>query len=382
MGTREGSEPLRVLIVNATETGFNGQTMFILKYLKNMDLTGMQVGYTAVNPPPAEIRATLEGLGAKLYIFDQRNRRPLSYVLGLARLIRRERYSVVHVHGNSATLAVEMTAAWLGGAKARIAHSHNTYCMHPNFDRLLRPLFQWMTNGRMACGAEAGRWMFGNRPFEIIPIASDPVEYRFDADHRRAARAAMGIREDELLIGMVALLSPFKNHAFLLKAFALAHRRNPRLRLAIIGEGPLRPELEASLQKLGIADAAFLTGNVTDVPDRLQAMDLMVLPSLYEGFPNVLIEAQIAGLPVLVSDRVTRDCDITGLLAYLPLEVSPWAKAMAEAGFTDRAAQSALGCERLAARGYDVRVEAARLRARYEALARGGSQPGETEGNA
>lgn len=368
MGANEGGRPLRLLIVNATETGYNGQTMFILKYLRNMDLTGMAVGYTAVNDPPEEIRGTLEALGIKVYVFPQRNRRPVSYALGLARLIRREKYAVAHIHGNSATLAVETTAAWLGGAKARIAHSHNTYCMHPRFNRLLNPLFQLTITDRMACGIEAGRWMFGKRPFEVIPIAADPVRYRFDAERREAARASMGIGDDELLIGVVALLSPFKNHAFLLKAFALARRRNPKVKLAIIGEGPLRGELEQSILRMDLADAAFLTGNVDDVPDRLQAMDLMALPSLYEGFPNVLIEAQIAGLPVLVSDRVTRDCDITGLLTYLPLEPKPWADAMAGAAFTDRPAQSALGCRQLAERGYDVRVEAAKLRARYEAL--------------
>ncbi len=366
--------PLRLLIVNATETGFNGQTMFILKYLQNMDLTGMRIGYAAVNEPPEGVRARLEGLGVRVYVFDRRNRRPISYLLGLARLIRREAYRVVHIHGNSATLAVETTAAWLGGAKARIAHSHNTYCMHPRLNRLLGPLFQLTANARMACGVEAGKWMFGKRPFEVIPIAADPVQYRFDAQRREAARQAMGIAEDEILLGVVALLSPFKNHGFLLKAFALARMRNPKLRLAIIGEGPLRRELETSIQRMRLADSVFLTGSVTDVPDRLQAMDMMVLPSLYEGFPNVLIEAQIAGLPVLVSDRVTRDCDITGLLTYLPLEPRPWADAMARAAFTDRAAQSAHGCERLAACGYDVRIEAAKLRARYEALAASGGK--------
>lgn len=369
MDANTGTKPLRVLIVNATETGFNGQTMFIVKYLQNMPLDGMAVGYTAVNEPPAEIRAALEASGVRLYVFAQRNRRPLSYVLALAKLIRHERYAVVHVHGNSATLAVEMTAAWLGGAKARIAHSHNTYCTHTKLNRLLNPLFQALTNARMACGAEAGRWMFGRRPFEIIPIASDPALYRFDAAKREAARRAMGIGEGDVLVGIVALLSPFKNHAFLLKAFAVARRRSPRLKLAIIGEGPLRAELEEAVARMQLSDAVFLTGNVTDVPDRLQALDVMALPSLYEGFPNVLIEAQIAGLPVLVSDRVTRDCDITGLLTYLPLEVAPWAAALAGAGYTDREAASALGCARLAERGYDVRVEAAKLRARYEALA-------------
>lgn len=374
MRTHEGPEPLRLLIVNATETGFNGQTMFILKYLQHMDLSGMAVGYAAVNEPPAELRAALEALGVRVYVFARRNRRPLSYALGLARLIRREGYSIVHAHGNSATLAVEMAAARLGGAKARVAHSHNTYCTHPKLNRLLNPLFQRMTNARMACGEEAGRWMFGDRPFEIIPIASDPALYRFDATKRETARQAMDIKEDEVLLGIVALLSPFKNHGFLLKAFAAARRRNPRLKLAIIGEGPLRGELEESISKMRLGGSVFLTGNVSDVPDRLQALDMMVLPSLYEGFPNVLIEAQIAGLPVLVSDRVTRDCDITGLLTYLPLEVAPWAAAMAGAGFTDRAAASALGCARLAERGYDVRVEAAKLRARYEALAASGGR--------
>ena len=286
-----GAAPLRLLIVNATETGFNGQTMFILKYLRNMDLKGMDVGYTAVNEPPESIRAELEALGVRVYAFPRRNRRPLGYMLGLIKLIRREKYRVVHVHGNSATLAVETASAWLGGAKARIAHSHNTYCMHPHFDKLLRPLFHLTTNARMACGTEAGRWMFGRRPFEIIPIAADPTRYRFDEERRRAAREAMDIADGEILLGVVALLSPFKNHGFLLKAFALARRKNPRLRLAIIGEGPLRQELETAIARMDLTDAAFLTGNVDDVPDRLQAMDMMVLPSLYEGFPNVLIEA-------------------------------------------------------------------------------------------
>lgn len=369
MGANVGGKPLRLLIVNATETGVTGQTMFILKYLQCMDLSGMTVGYAAINEPPEDIRRTLERLGVCLYVFPRRNRRPIRYALALARLIRREDFDIVHVHGNSATLAVEMTAAWLGGAKVRIAHSHNTYCMHPHFNKLLNPLFQWMTTDRMACGVEAGRWMFGKRPFEVIPIAADPLVYRYDPSRREAARAAMGIGTDEALLGVVALLSPFKNHGFLLKAFALALRRNPKLKLAVIGEGPLRQELEESIRRMDLAGSVFLTGNVADVPDRLQAMDLMVLPSLYEGFPNVLVEAQIAGLPVLVSDRVTRDCDLTGLLTYLPLDARTWADAMAGAAFTDREAQSALGCRRLAERGYDVRVEAAKLRARYEALA-------------
>lgn len=369
MKASEGVRPVRLLLVNAVETGFNGLTMFILKYLRHMDLSGMKVGYVAVNEPPGELRAALEALGVTIHVFSQRNRRPLAYVMGLARLIRREQYAIVHVHGNSATLSVELAAAWLGGAKARIAHSHNTYCTHPKLNRLLNPIFQRLITDRMACGADAGRWMFGERPFEVIPIASDPAQYRFDAARRQSARAMMGVGEDDLLLGIVALLSPFKNHGFLLKAFAVARRSNPRLKLAIIGEGPLRGELEATIEKMRLSDAAFLTGNVSDVPDRLQALDLMVLPSLYEGFPNVLVEAQIAGLPVLVSDRVTRDCDITGLLTYLPLEVKPWAEAMAGAQPSDRAANSALGCERLAERGYDVRVEAAKLRARYEALA-------------
>ena len=118
----------------------------------------------------------------------------------------------------------------------------------------------------------------------------------------------------------------------------------------------------------GKADCVTLTGEVPDVPDRLQAMDAMALPSLFEGFPNVLVEWQLAGLPALVSDAVTRECDLTGLLRYLPLDEEAWAEALAGLSTVDREAASRDGAEQVARRGYDVRVEAARLKGRYRQM--------------
>ena len=351
-----------LLFVNTVRPGYDGLTMFTLKILRAMDLSGMRAGYVFIAEPPAAIRAELEALGVEVHVLA-RNGNPPRYVLALARLIRRGRYNVVHAHGNSATLAAEMLAAFLGGARARIAHSHNTACRFMALNRLLGPLFQSLTTARMACGQEAGRWLFGRRPFEVVPVASDPREYRFDAARREAARAAMGIGADDILIGCVAIFAPAKNHAFLLDAFDRARRANPRLKLTLIGDGPLRPQIERAA-----GEGVIFTGSVPDVPDRMQALDALVLPSLHEGFPNVLVEAQMAGLPALVSDSVTRDCDLTGLVRFLPLERDRWAAAMAAVAPIDREKASADGCERAAAKGFDARREAAKLRARYEAM--------------
>ena len=360
--------PIRLLMVNTVKSGFNGQMMFILKYLGAMDRSDMDIGFVSRAEPIPEIRERLTALGVKIYPLPLRSKHPLSYMTRLIRVIRQGGYEIVHVHGNSATMAVEMMAARLAGARIRIAHSHNTSTGFPLVHKLLKPLLMALTTTRMACGEAAGRWLFGDRSFEVIPIASDPKVYGFDGGRRAAVRASMGVWDDVFWVGLIGQLIAVKNPRFLLEAFAAARQRRPELRLVMIGPGPMHGELEQAITGKGLEGAVTLTGPVQDVPDRMQALDLLAMPSLYEGFPNVLVEAQLAGLPALVSDRVTRDCDMTGLLTYLPLEVDAWADALVTARKTDRADACARACAAITDRGYNLNTAAAALKARYAEL--------------
>lgn len=359
---------IRLLMINTVRSGYNGQMMFILKYLRAMDRGDMRIGYASKAAPLPEIRAELESMGVRVHVLPDRTERPLGYTAELARLIRREGYDIAHVHGNSATMALELMAARRGSAAVRIAHSHNTSTKHPMVHRAMMPLMLREANARMACGEAAGRWLFGKLPFEIIPIASDPSVYAFDADQRAKLRSAMGCGPEDVLVGIIGQLNAVKNHAFLLKAFARAHSRNPRLKLMVIGSGTRREALGETVRSLRLESAVEFTGAVEDVPARMQALDLVAMPSLYEGFPNVLVEAQLAGLPALVSDSVTRDCDMTGLITYLPLKEDAWTRALETAAPIDRATASRRAAERIAQRGYDIHTAAARLKARYAQL--------------
>ena len=369
---------MRLLMFNTVKSGYNGQMMFILKYLHAMDRSGMRIGYASKSEPLPEIRAQLDELGVQVHTLPSRNRRPIAYLLALARLVRREHYDIVHVHGNSASLALELVAAHLGGARVRIAHSHNTATKHPLLHRLLKPVMLRHATARMACGADAGRWLFGDRPFEIVPIASDPAAFAFNSDTRSRLRSEMGLGEGDILAGMVGQLIPVKNPAFMLDALAEAHKHRPELRLALIGYGPQREMLEARAAALGLSGAVVFTGPVSDVQDRMQAMDLLAMPSLYEGFPNVLVEAQLAGLPALVSENVTRDCDMTGLLTYLPLDRDAWTRALEDFRPADRTAASADARAKIAQRGYDLNAAAAALKRRYRELLDASPSDGKT----
>ena len=358
---------IKLLLVNTVKTTQNGQTMFLLNYLRHMDLSDMQVGFAAANSVENWVRDELKSMGVRLYELPFRNRKPMKYVRALAKLMREGGYNVVHAHGNSATLASEMLAAKLAGVPVRIVHSHNTRCNHALLHRMLSPLMLKCANVRFACGKEAGEWLFGKRSFEIIRNASDAKMYGFDAKKRERMRKKLSL-EERIVIGTVGSLNEQKNPLFLLDCFAEARKKNDKLHLLHVGDGGLRPQVEEKIGQLGLRDHVTLCGRRNDVPDLLQAMDLMVLPSVYEGFPCVLVEWQLNGLPALVSDAVTRDCDMTGLLRYLPLEMTVWADAMAGAQAADRTKISEASAEKVAHAGYDIAAEADRLKKRYAEL--------------
>lgn len=358
---------ISLLLINTVPTRQNGQTMFLLNYLRNMDRSDIDIGFVATNTVDDWVRSELCDMNVRLYEMPYRNRHAIKYMGELRKLIKADGYNVVHVHGNSSTLAFDMLAARMAGAPVRIAHSHNTRCKHIVMHRLLRPVLLRCANVRFACGREAGEWLFPGREFEVIRNASDGRAYGFDAAKRDEVRQRMGLT-DRVVIGTVAAICEQKNPLFLLEAFLKAHRKNGDLHLVMMGDGAMRAQVEDTIGRLGLQDCVTLTGRINDVPDRLHAMDVMVLPSLYEGFPCVLVEWQLNGLRALVSDAVTRDCDLTGKLEYLPLDEDIWAEKMAGVQPEDRTSESAECSRKVAAAGFDIHTEAARLKRRYKEL--------------
>ena len=361
-------QKLPVLELITTPMGFDGQTLFPLRITAPMDR--VRADFLTYGGCDDRIRAQVEARGGQVFVAPSRLRHPIRYIRYVSGVIRQNGYRVVHAHGSSCTLAIDLLAAKLGGARVRIAHSHNSQCRFTLLHRLLRPLFMALYTRALACGDAAGHWLYGKRPFDVVRNAIDTRAYAYDPAARDSARAELNLG-DSLTLGCVAGFTAIKNHAFLLDVFARLLKRRPDCTLVLVGDGDLRDELTQRAQALGVADRVRFTGVRTDVPRLLQAMDAMLLPSLFEGFPTVALEWQSAGLPVLMSDSVTRDCALTGLVQFLPLEPERWVQAVLDLPTADRAKSSREGVDALTRAGYDLQTASKWLETEYLRLAEG-----------
>jgi len=355
----------RVLQIITVKPGYEGITMSVMRFLSNMDRVKSDI--VLIGEPPEAIRREMENMGCRVYVAPGRLRRPVRYLLKLRRIIKDGAYEIVHAHGNSCTLAIEMLAAKWGGARVRAAHSHNTSCRFMLAHKALRKLFDKLYTHAWACGQEAGEWLFPGKDVRVARVSTEPGAYAFDPAVRKEYRRELGL-DGRFVIGSVANFNEQKNHGFMLDFFAEYYRLNVNARLMLVGDGPLRDEVEKKIAELGITDGVMVLGSRDDVPALVQACDVMVLPSLHEGFPGVLVEWQCAGLKALVSDRVTRDTDLTGLLKFLPIDRDKeiWVDALLEAQKdAERAETSAEAVRSVRAKGYDIAENAKELEKFY-----------------
>ena len=187
----------------------------------------------------------------------------------------------------------------------RIAHSHSA-----NQDKNLKyPIKLWYKRAipkyatcLFACGKDAGDWMFGGVPYQIINNAIDAAAYAYDTAKRADVRQALGLG-DELVVGHVGRFNQPKNHPFLLEIFAALLKKEPDSVLLLVGGGEDMPKMQAKAKTLGIAEHVRFLGVRSDVAELMQAMDVFVFPSLYEGLPVTMVEAQAASLPCIISDK-------------------------------------------------------------------------------
>lgn len=254
-------------------------------------------------------------------------------------------YEIVHSHVHHFSGLIMRMGAW-HGVPVRIAHSHNDTRLVERYAswrrrlylRLMKRWVQRFATDRIAVSRSAAEDLFGpdwtsDRRCRIIPCGIDLTAFA-GADCRPAVRQALGLPKDALVIGHVGRFQERKNHRFLLEIATEAFARDATARLLLVGDGELKPVIEARAAELRISDRIVFTGARADVAALMQAMDVFVLPSYYEGLGLVLLEAQALGIPCVLSDRLPEEADVVpGLMHRLPLTApaATWIKVIFKA---------------------------------------------------
>ena len=312
-------------------------------------------GYENVYGPEIEAR------GGKVFSLPSPNEGYLRYVRSLAAMIRENRYSVVHSH-TQFNSGLNLAAAKLCGVPIRIAHSHTTKTerkvslSQKAYEGFMRLLLRRTATHFFACGEEAGVWMFGRKAFskfgKVVKNGIDLEAYSWSAANREKSRQAYGIPRDAFVIGHAGTLLPLKNQEFLIRLLPKLLAKRPESVLLLLGAGTEEEQnrLKGIADALGVEKAVIFGGGVSNVNELMSAMDVFAFPSLREGTPLALLEAQANGLPCVISDRIPKDAQLTDLICALPLED--------EAAWIDRICsmkrgQINAGTEVLAALGYD-----------------------------
>lgn len=231
------------------------------------------------------------------------------------------------------------------------------------FREFARLYFKKSVTHRLACGEAAGKHLYRNEPFEIIHNAIDTSRFDYDEATRNELRHSLGIDADEFVVGHVGRFDANKNHKFLLEVFDRFLKAQPKSKLVLVGDGELFDDIKNKVEHKGLTGKVILTGSRADVDKLLQAFDVFVLTSIYEGLPVSVIEAQAAGLPCVLSDTIDIDCDITGNIEFLPLDapVSEWAETLGKYRHFERKSTF----DQIAKAGYEVNANLKKLLGLY-----------------
>ncbi|MGN1167496.1 MAG: glycosyltransferase family 1 protein [Lachnospiraceae bacterium] len=358
---------MKILQIPTGGLFLDGILSCIVEYMTAMDKSGMDIRILATNHAEGSIIRRIERSGCKVVSIPYRKTNIIKYFLELYKYITQEKIDIVHVHGSSAIMSIELLAAMLAGCKVRIAHSHNTTCENRKTDKMLRPLFNRAYTDAFACGQEAGKWMFLEKKFVFIPNGRKLQKYEYDSEKRIQYRNSLKIPGDALVIGHVGRFNTQKNHEYLIRIFDELYKKNKNAYLVLVGTGTTLDNIKKQVAELGLENCVIFTGAIDNASDYLSAFDVMLLPSLYEGLPLVVIEWQISGLPCIISDSITKECAITSLVKFESIKEQPvvWADDIEKLTIQDRNGNKNKIFDEIKAAGYDIATGAGILKKMY-----------------
>lgn len=302
-----------------------GLESVVMNYYRHIDRSRVQFDFIVDGDSTLVPRGEIESLGGRVFTVPP-YQHVFAYQRALTALFREQGWTIVHSHENALSV-FPLCAARRAGVPVRIAHSHSTSGkgepMRNAMKWILRRFSNVYPTHRMACSRHAGEWLFGKgAEFDVLYNAIELDRFRFNPHVRAEVRAELGIPDGVLAVGHIGRFVAQKNHVFLLDVFEGVVRGGLDAVLVLAGDGPLRSEVECRVRELGLSDKVCFLGQRGDANRLYQAFDVFCLPSLYEGFGIVAVEAQVSGLPCVLSTEVPVEVGVGGECLFFDLKES------------------------------------------------------------
>lgn len=282
----------------------------------------------------------------------------LQYIKNLRKLIAQCQFDIVHSH-TQFNSGINVWVAKKLGVKIRISHSHTT--MHEGevsfiqklYERIMRKMILTYSTHYCACGVDAGKWLYGERSFTVINNGINTESYKYSDENRKRIRQSYGLKDTDFVIGHSGTLSKLKNQEFLIRIMSEIIKCQPSAKLICLGTSndTYRDYLFQVSKECGVQNNVLIPGAVINVDEHLSAFDVFVFPSLREGTPIALLEAQANGLPCIISKSVPQDAVVTDLVTRVSLDDK---KAWIDSIVTAKRYSSNRYYEVMKLKGYDI----------------------------
>ena len=321
-------------VIGALNTG--GAETMLVNILRTINQNKFNVFFLCYSNEKYDYEDEINKLGGT--ILRMRNRGIIHNIIAIKHIIKKNKIDVVHCHTyyNSVFAVI---AARLSRIKTIIVHSHNTKAgvgekkKKKVYYSISKSIINRFATHFVACGDLAGRAMFyKTNKFWIFHNGILPNEFKYSSKNRKEIRKELGIGDKDIVIGHVGRFSEQKNHSFMIDIFREFCKEHKNSVLILVGQGHLQQEIKQKTIDYGIEKNVRFVGLRKDTNKIYSAMDAMILPSLYEGLPLVLIEAQASGLPIIASDTIDRSVDITNTIRFVSLNdsIKKWCDTMEE----------------------------------------------------
>lgn len=305
-----------------------GAETFLMKLYRNIDRDKIQMDFCINDKKTGLYESEILDMGGKIYRIPSKSENVKEFRKQLFNIVKQNGYKYVLRVTSNAMGFMDLKIAKKAGATVCAARSSNSSDGQSVASKIAhiagRLLYTKYLDVKIAPSDLAAKYTFGNKAYQngkvqILRNGLNLDTYKYDSQKKEQIKNELGIPKNALVIGHIGRFDKQKNHDFLIDIFKCIKQKEKSAVLLLVGIGPLKEDILAKVKSAGLSNSVVFAGQRNDVPALLCAMDLFVFPSFYEGMPNTVIEAQANGLKCVISDSITKQADITGLVTYLSL---------------------------------------------------------------